>query len=80
MQNFSQNYNIESLFQGDQQGRGVLINNHNGDKKAYFENRPIDWKLHLKGEKIAYWTTIEDYVLKKHAFDVHSPEYQFLIK
>ena len=52
MQNFSQNYNIESLFQGDQQGRGVLINNHNGDKKAYFENRPIDWKLHLKGEKV----------------------------
>ena len=37
-------------------------------------------ELHLKGEKIAYWTTIEDYVLKKHAFDVHSPEYQFLIK
>ena len=52
MQNFSQNYNIESLFQGDKQGRGVLINNHNGDKKAYFENTPIDWKLHLKGEKV----------------------------
>jgi hypothetical protein len=52
MQNFSQNYNIESLFQGDQQGRGVLINNHNGDKKAYFENKPIDWRLHLKGEKV----------------------------
>ncbi|TNV83672.1 hypothetical protein FGO68_gene16776 [Halteria grandinella] len=37
-------------------------------------------ELYLKGEKVAYWTTIEDYVLKKHAFEVLSPEYQFLIK
>lgn len=37
-------------------------------------------ELFLKGEKITYWTTIEDYVLKKHAFDILSPEYQFLIK
>lgn len=52
MQNLNQNYNIENLFQGDQQGRGVLISNINGDKDAYFEKKPIDWRLHLKGEKV----------------------------
>lgn len=31
--------------------------------------------MYLKGEKVAYWTPTEDYVLKKHAFDILSPEY-----
>jgi hypothetical protein len=41
---------IHELFQGDNQGRGVLINNTNGDKKVFFERTPIDWSLHLKGQ------------------------------
>jgi hypothetical protein len=32
-------------------------------------------ELFLKGEKVAYWSSVEDYVLKKHAFDILSPEY-----
>ena len=43
---------IHELFQGDNQGRGVLINNTNGDKKVFFERTPIDWSLHLKGQPV----------------------------
>jgi len=32
-------------------------------------------ELYLKGEKVAFWTAIEDYVLKKNAFEILNPEY-----